>query len=195
MTREVQFDVGSYPGFVLHLQHFGTHQRQFSLHSEENHQDCHFCQYFLLVVSKLLTLKMHMQTSVRSGYTDPFVVMCVAVSKGSFCVLFGGLLLFPYRGRWDFFLSSKFWKGWLSSSHRMREARLATSHQTHCVSLSAVWERRRMQEQVSVLGSVIHSVGESRFNSQHFALFSKAGPTLGSESYMWILSSDATAGR
>lgn len=31
---------------------------------------------------------MHMQTSVRSGYTDPFVVMCVAVSKGSFCVLF-----------------------------------------------------------------------------------------------------------
>lgn len=41
-----------------------------------------------------------------------------------------------------------------------------------------------MQEQVSVLGSVIHSVGESSFNSQHFALFSKAGPTLGSESYM-----------
>lgn len=108
MTREVQFDVGSYPGFVLHLQHFGTHQRQFILHSEENHQDCHFCQYFLLVVSKLLSLKMHMQTSVRSGYTDPFVVMCVAVSKGSFCVLFGGLLLFPYRGRWDFFFPPNF---------------------------------------------------------------------------------------
>lgn len=40
-------------------------------------------------------------------------------------------------------------KGWPSAT------------KTHCASLSAVWERRRVQERVSVRGFVIHLVGET----------------------------------
>lgn len=109
--------------------------------------------------------------------------MCFILPKGKIvkeymfqCQIGGGLLegdliLLPYKD------TKVILKGnsRLSSSPRTREAWLAICHQTHCASLSAVWEkRRRMQEQVSVRSFVIHHVGETSVTLSTSALKGEA---------------------
>lgn len=79
---------------------------------------------------------------------------------------------------------------WFSSTHRMREARLALCHQTHCASLSAAWERRRMQKQVCPKLCDSFCGRNQRYSQQFWS--QRRGPFLGRELYMWMLSSDAT---
>lgn len=116
----------------------------------------------------------------------------VAVSKQSFQPF--GIYICPLdAGKWVFFhLQSNLQ---LSSSHRMRESRSAFCQQTHCASLSAVPERRRMW-------------GESPSEALWFTLWEKlASPSAywsllkrvrglfslwqGVQLHMWILNSDA----
>lgn len=71
-------------------------------------------------------------------------------------------------------------QGWLSAT------------KTHCESLSAVSERRRIQEPVSVPSFVIHTVGETRASPRISLGSQKERPFLGSRLNMCMPSSDAT---